>query len=97
MSDRILIIDFGSQYAQIIARRVRDLEVFCELLPWNAPRESLLTDSTKGVILSGGPNSVYAPDAPQIPEFILESGLPIELIASLDEAAELVVQKAEMG
>lgn len=77
MSDRILIIDFGSQYAQLIARRVRELEVFCELLPWNAPRETLLTDTTKGVILSGGPNSVYAPDAPQIPDFIIESGLPI--------------------
>ncbi|MGB4595463.1 MAG: glutamine-hydrolyzing GMP synthase [Anaerolineaceae bacterium] len=77
MPDRILIIDFGSQYAQIIARRVRDLEVFCELLPWNAPRDLLLTDATKGVILSGGPNSVYAPNAPKIPEFILDSGLPI--------------------
>ena len=77
MSDRILIIDFGSQYAQIIARRVRDMKVFCELLPWNASKERLLTDSTKGVILSGGPNSVYAPSAPVIPDFILESGLPI--------------------
>ena len=77
MSDRILIIDFGSQYAQIIARRVRDMEVFCELLPWNASKERLLTDSTKGVILSGGPNSVYSLSAPAIPDFILESGLPI--------------------
>lgn len=77
MTDRILIIDFGSQYAQIIARQIRDMQVFCELLPWNASPDRLLTKATKGVILSGGPNSVYAPDAPQIPASVLDSGLPI--------------------
>ncbi|NLW71637.1 MAG: glutamine-hydrolyzing GMP synthase, partial [Chloroflexi bacterium] len=77
MSDRILVIDFGSQFTQMIARRVRDLEVYCELLPWSASPEQMLTPETRGVILSGGPNSVYAPDAPQIPDPIINSGLPI--------------------
>jgi GMP synthase (glutamine-hydrolysing) len=75
--DQIAILDFGSQYAQLIARRIREVHVYCELHPWDAPADLVLTPDTKGFILSGGPASVYAPDAPQIPDYLLRSGLPI--------------------
>lgn len=73
----IAILDFGSQYAQIIARRVREAQVYCELFPWDAPQEKILSIHPKGFILSGGPKSVYEENAPFIQQFILESGLPI--------------------
>lgn len=75
--DEIRIIDFGSQYAQLIARRVREAHVYCELYPWDTPAELVLSTGVQGFVLSGGPASVYAPDAPQVPDYILESGLPI--------------------
>lgn len=77
MKNSIAILDFGSQYAQLIARRVREAQVYCELFPWDAPREKIMDINPKAFILSGGPNSVYAPGAPFIQDFILESGLPI--------------------
>jgi len=73
----LAILDFGSQYAQIIARRVREAQVYCELFPWDAPPEQILSIKPKGFILSGGPRSVYEDGAPYIQRFILESGLPI--------------------
>lgn len=73
----IAILDFGSQYAQIIARRVREAQVYCELFPWDAPREKILSIHPQGFILSGGPKSVYEENAPYIQKFILETGLPI--------------------
>ena len=77
MTESIAILDFGSQYAQIIARRVREANVYCELFPWDAPQEKILSINPKGFILSGGPKSVYEENAPYIQKFILESGLPI--------------------
>ena len=77
MQNSIAILDFGSQYAQIIARRVREANVYCELFPWDAPQEKILSINPKGFILSGGPKSVYEENAPYIQKFILESGLPI--------------------
>jgi GMP synthase (glutamine-hydrolysing) len=77
MHDSIAVLDFGSQYAQLIARRVREQQVYCELFPWDAPAETILAINPKGFILSGGPKSAYAPGAPFIQPFILESGLPI--------------------
>ena len=73
----IAILDFGSQYAQIIARRVREVNVYCELFPWDAPQEKIMSINPKGIILSGGPKSVYEEGAPYIQPFLLESGLPI--------------------
>jgi len=75
--DSIAILDFGSQYAQLIARRVREAQVYCELFPWDAPPERVLALQPKGFIFSGGPASVYEPGAPHILPYILESGLPI--------------------
>ena len=77
MVDEITILDFGSQYAQLIARRIREGHVYCELHPWDAPAELVLVPNTRGFILSGGPASVYARGAPQVPEYVIESGLPI--------------------
>jgi GMP synthase (glutamine-hydrolysing) len=77
MKNSIAILDFGSQYAQIIARRVREAHVYCELFPWDAAPEAILAIQPKGFILSGGPNSVYEPGAPYIQQFILDSGLPV--------------------
>jgi len=75
--DSIAILDFGSQYAQIIARRVREAQVYCELFPWDAPIERILAIQPKGFILSGGPKSVYEEGAPYIQSFIFKTGLPI--------------------
>ena len=77
MHQPIAIIDFGSQYSQLIARRVRENHVYSILVPWNAPPEKVITQEPKGFILSGGPNSVYELNAPQVPAYILASGLPI--------------------
>ncbi|HVN53500.1 MAG TPA: glutamine-hydrolyzing GMP synthase [Anaerolineaceae bacterium] len=77
MSDAIAILDFGSQYTQLIARRVRELSVYSELFPWDAPASEVLALNPKGFILSGGPASVYAENAPSLPAYVLESGLPI--------------------
>jgi GMP synthase (glutamine-hydrolysing) len=75
--DAIAVLDFGSQYAQLIARRVREIAVYCELFPWDAPEEHVLSLKPKGFILSGGPASIYEPAAPKIPDYLLHSGLPI--------------------
>ena len=75
--DSIAILDFGSQYAQIIARRVREAQVYCELFPWDAPMEKILAIAPKGFILSGGPRSVYEENAPYVQDFIFKIGLPI--------------------
>jgi GMP synthase (glutamine-hydrolysing) len=77
MHNSVAILDFGSQYAQLIARRVREAQVYCELFPWDAPSEQILAIRPKAFILSGGPASVYEPGAPYIQPFVLETGLPI--------------------
>ncbi|MBI4928342.1 MAG: glutamine-hydrolyzing GMP synthase [Anaerolineae bacterium] len=77
MTDSILVLDYGSQYSQLIARRVRELHVYSELLPWDAPVEKFHALQPKGIILSGGPNSVYEPGAPTLPDYVLASGLPV--------------------
>lgn len=75
--DAIAILDFGSQYTQLIARRVREANVYCELFPWNAAREDVLSLEPRGFILSGGPFSVYAADAPGLPPYVLEQEIPV--------------------
>jgi GMP synthase (glutamine-hydrolysing) len=68
----IAILDYGSQYTQLIARRVREGGVYAEIFPWDAPPETVLAASPRGLILSGGPNSVYEPGAPTLPRYVLE-------------------------
>ena len=77
MTNSIAIIDFGSQYTQLIARRVRELQVYCEIFAWDAPAEKIGHFDPAGFILSGGPASVYDAGAPVLQPFILQSGLPI--------------------
>ena len=73
----IAILDFGSQYSQLIARRVRERRVYCEILPHHTPVEQLRALGTRGVILSGGPASVLTPSAPRPDPRLVESGLPV--------------------
>lgn len=77
MADAIAILDFGSQYTQLIARRLREQHVYCELFAWDAPAEQVLALAPRGLILSGGPASVYEPGAPTLPDYVLRSGLPV--------------------
>ncbi len=75
--ETIVVLDFGSQYTQLIARRVREHKVYCEIHPYNIPLNELESIQPKGIILSGGPASVYAPDAPLTDSRILTLGVPI--------------------
>ncbi|HNT73458.1 MAG TPA: glutamine-hydrolyzing GMP synthase [Anaerolineae bacterium] len=75
--ETIIILDYGSQYTQLIARRVRELGVYTEILPWNAPVERIAALSPLGLILSGGPNSVYDEGAPTLSAAVTALGLPV--------------------
>lgn len=77
MSETIIILDYGSQYTQLIARRVREAQVYSELLPWDAPEATVMAMAPRGFILSGGPRSVYDVDAPTLPDYVIRSGLPV--------------------
>jgi GMP synthase (glutamine-hydrolysing) len=76
-SETVVILDFGSQYSQLIARRVREQQVYCELVPHSTSAQEVMALNPRGFILSGGPASVYEEGAPQLPAYVLESGLPI--------------------
>ena len=73
----ILILDFGSQYTQLIARRVREQNVFSEIHPYNVDLKQFENRNFKGIILSGGPSSVYEKDAPHVGKEIFKLGLPV--------------------
>ena len=73
----ILILDFGGQYTQLIARRIRECHVYSEVIPWNTPAAEILSRRPKGVILSGGPSSVRDAGAPRIDPALYEAGIPV--------------------
>ncbi|RMF69680.1 MAG: GMP synthase (glutamine-hydrolyzing), partial [Alphaproteobacteria bacterium] len=77
VDETILIIDFGSQVTQLIARRVREAGVYSEIVPFQKAEEGLARLKPKGVILSGGPASVTDPGSPRAPEELFRMGLPI--------------------
>ena len=77
MHKKILILDFGSQYTQLIARRVRESHVYCELHPWDMTEEAIRAFNPAGIILSGGPNSVYEEETPKAPQIVFELGVPV--------------------
>ncbi|MGP3791275.1 glutamine-hydrolyzing GMP synthase [Pseudomonas sp. B392_1p] len=74
---RILILDFGSQYSQLIARRVREIGVFCELHPFDMSDEAIRAFNPRGIILAGGPESVHASDSPRAPQAVFDLGVPL--------------------
>lgn len=76
-SQRILILDFGAQYTQLIARRVREIGVYCEIYPWDASEAAITAFEAKGIILSGGPESVTVGDAPFAPTNVFTLGVPV--------------------
>ena len=74
---RILILDFGSQYTQLIARRVREIGVYCELWAWDVTAEQIREFNPTGIILSGGPESVHEVNSPRAPQYVFEAGVPV--------------------
>ncbi|MFO1350838.1 MAG: glutamine-hydrolyzing GMP synthase [Gammaproteobacteria bacterium] len=76
-TDRILILDFGAQYTQLIARRVREIGIYCEIHPYDIDADAIRTFAPKGIILSGGPESVTAADGPRAPEIVYTLDVPV--------------------
>ena len=74
---RILILDFGSQYTQLIARRIREIGVYCELWSWDVNEEDIKEFNPNGIILAGGPESVIAEGSPRAPEYVFNAGVPV--------------------
>lgn len=75
--ETIVVLDFGSQFSMLIARRVRELNTYCELLPFDTQADRIASMDVRGIILSGGPSSVYDQDAPLAPQWVFDSGLPV--------------------
>jgi GMP synthase (glutamine-hydrolysing) len=104
VNDKILILDFGSQFTQLIARRVREAHVYSEIHPASRSLEWIREFGPRGIILSGGPNSVYDPGAPLAPTGLLELGVPVlglcygmQLIAHLTGARVVSADRREYG
>jgi GMP synthase (glutamine-hydrolysing) len=76
-SDKILILDFGSQYTQLIARRIREIGVYCEIYAYDCSSDEIKSFAPKGIILSGGPETVTSSDTPRAPEIVFELGIPV--------------------
>ena len=77
MNEKILVLDFGGQYNQLIARRVRDFNVYAEILPYTTDLETIKANGYKGIIFTGGPNSVFDMESPHYTKDILDIGVPI--------------------
>ena len=75
--DTILVLDFGSQYTQLIARRIRESDVYSEILPWDIDENKIIDLNPKGIVLSGGPNSVTESYTPRVPQCVFDLGVPI--------------------
>lgn len=76
-TDKILIIDFGSQYTQIIARRIREIGVYCEIMPYHVTADIIKQFAPQGIILSGGPETTTLPDTPRAPEMVFQLNCPV--------------------
>src|SRR3954468_17800762 len=100
-TDEVVVLDYGGQYSQLIARRVRELGVFSELLPHHVGADEVRRRAPKGLILSGGPASVYAPGAPRLDSALLELEIPVLGICYGMQALVLTlggrVEGAEVG
>jgi len=103
-AEKILILDFGSQYTQLIARRLRELEVYCEILPYKASKAQIQAAKPAGIILSGGPDSVHRAGSPRPDAFVFESGVPVlgicygmQLLVALHGGKVVPAKKREYG
>ncbi|HHV18195.1 MAG TPA: GMP synthase (glutamine-hydrolyzing), partial [Thermoanaerobacterales bacterium] len=76
-SETVIILDFGGKHAQMVARRVREAQVFCEILSYNTPWEEIIQRKPKAIILSGGPSSIYAANTPICDERVFEGDVPV--------------------
>ena len=76
-NELVIVLDFGGQYNQLIARRVRECHVYCEVRPYTMPIEEIRALNPKGMIFTGGPNSVYDEKSPHISKEIFEMGIPV--------------------
>ena len=90
-NNTVAVIDFGSQYTQLIARRIRELNVFSEIYPNTITKKDLLNNNVKAIILSGGPSSVYDMDAPDLDNSILDMDCPI---LGICYGLQLLIQKS---
>ena len=98
MNEQVVILDFGSQYTQVIARRIRECKVYSEILPYNTPASEIAAMNPKGIILSGGPSSVYSRKAPLPDKKIFELGIPILGICfGIQVMAKFLNGKVERG
>ncbi|MDP1807855.1 MAG: glutamine-hydrolyzing GMP synthase, partial [Acidimicrobiales bacterium] len=88
--DNVLVVDFGAQYAQLIARRVREAHVYSEIVPRTMPLAEMLARRPAGIILSGGPASVHVPGAPDIDPALYDSGVPV---LGICYGAQLIAQQ----
>ena len=77
MREKIVVLDFGGQYNQLIARRVREMGVYCEILHYSTPIGQWADEDLRGIILTGGPSSVYEPDAPRLGEELFRCEVPV--------------------
>src|SRR3954462_14696407 len=75
--EEVVVLDYGGQFSQLIARRIRDCGVFSELLPHHVPIEEVVARKPRGIVLSGGPASVYAEGAPALDQQLLDLGVPV--------------------
>jgi len=103
-AEKILILDFGSQYTQLIARRLRELEVYCEILPYKATRAQIAAAKPAGIILSGGPDSVHRAGSPRPDPFVFEAGVPVlgicygmQLLVALHGGKVVPAKRREYG
>lgn len=74
---KILILDFGSQYTQLIARRIREIGVYCELWAWDVTEAQIREFAPNGIVLAGGPESVTEDNSPRAPEYVFDAGVPV--------------------
>src|SRR3954465_12908088 len=98
MAEQIILLDFGSQYTQVIARRIRECNVYSVILRYDTPAAEIAALQPKGIILSGGPSSVYAKDAPLPDKAIFNLGVPtLGICFGIQLLAEYLGGKVEKG